>query len=116
MVYLDDFEEFEAASSALFQQSPMKTRYLIKYRHQDGKAGRNALILKVTNNAICLKFRTNEIGNLKLVERFSQSYARWMVTKDLSTVDAPDEELKAAKEENKAKPKAQGAKKKTRKG
>merc|ERR1711953_927971 len=106
MVYLDDFEEFSAAARELFAEHPLRTRYLMKYRHKDAKA-----ILKVTNDIVTLKYRTTQLADLKKIERFSQSYARWMVTKDLATLDQPDEELEDAKEA--AKPQA---KRKKRKG
>ncbi|CAE8585480.1 unnamed protein product [Polarella glacialis] len=100
MVYLQDFEEFEAAAQSLFQQAPLRTRFLLKYRHTDGKA-----IVKVTNDRVCLKFRTDQIANLKHLERFSQTFARWMVAKDLSKIDEPDAELEDAKKASKATPK-----------
>eukprot|EP00441_Pelagodinium_beii_P026104 CAMPEP_0197656220 /NCGR_PEP_ID=MMETSP1338-20131121/40846_1 /TAXON_ID=43686 ORGANISM="Pelagodinium beii, Strain RCC1491" /NCGR_SAMPLE_ID=MMETSP1338 /ASSEMBLY_ACC=CAM_ASM_000754 /LENGTH=106 /DNA_ID=CAMNT_0043232111 /DNA_START=60 /DNA_END=380 /DNA_ORIENTATION=+ len=96
MVYLTDFEEFEAAALALFQQAPLRTRYLAKYRHVDGK-----VILKVTNNKVCLKFRTDQIANLKRVESFSQTFARWTVSEDLSKLGVPDQELEEAKKATK---------------
>eukprot|EP00439_Symbiodinium_sp_Y106_P081630 s279_g20.t1 len=92
MVYINDFEEFEAAAQELFSQHPLRTRYLVKYRHKEGKA-----ILKVTNDRICLKFRTELIAFLKRIEKFSQNWARWTVTKDLTKLSEPDEELEAAK-------------------
>mmetsp|Transcript_100767 Transcript_100767/g.284162 ORF Transcript_100767/g.284162 Transcript_100767/m.284162 type:complete len:107 (-) Transcript_100767:114-434(-) len=106
MVYLEDFEEFMAASQSLFASDPLRTRYLMKYRHADCKA-----ILKVTNDKVCLKFRTDQIADLKRIERFSQAYARWMVTKDLDTLDAPDAELQEMKVATKPQ-----AKRKRRKG
>merc|ERR1712190_152283 len=108
MVYLEDFEEFQAAAQSLFKSSPLRTRYLSKYRHCDSK-----VILKVTNDKVCLKYRTNQIADLRKIERFCQAYARWMVSKSLDNLDEPDAELEDAKEA--AKP--QGAKKKkNRKG
>mmetsp|Transcript_99112 Transcript_99112/g.196445 ORF Transcript_99112/g.196445 Transcript_99112/m.196445 type:complete len:107 (-) Transcript_99112:84-404(-) len=93
MVYLEDFEEFEAAARSLFAQKPLRTRYLAKYRHTNSK-----VILKVTDDKVCLKFRTDQIADLKKVERFSQAFARWMITKDLDNLDEPDAELEEAKD------------------
>mmetsp|Transcript_50422 Transcript_50422/g.148777 ORF Transcript_50422/g.148777 Transcript_50422/m.148777 type:complete len:111 (+) Transcript_50422:49-381(+) len=96
MVFLEDFEEFEDAAKSLFLTSPLRTRYLIKYRHVDGK-----VILKVTNDRVCLKHRSDQISDLRKVERLSQSFARWMTASNLDSVDEPDEALEAAKEEAK---------------
>ncbi|CAJ1407099.1 unnamed protein product [Effrenium voratum] len=106
MVYVSDFEEFEVAAQELFKQQPLRTRYLVKYRHKEGK-----VVLKVTDDRICLKFRSELIANLKHVERLSQNFARWTATKDLSKLDEPDAELEDAKKA--AKP---TAKTKRRKG
>mmetsp|Transcript_61119 Transcript_61119/g.132459 ORF Transcript_61119/g.132459 Transcript_61119/m.132459 type:complete len:107 (-) Transcript_61119:120-440(-) len=106
MVYLEDFEEFQAAAQALFAQAPLRTRYLIKYRHTDSQS-----ILKVTNDRVCLKYKTDQIADLKRIEQFSQAFARWMVTKNLDDINLPDAELEDAKQA--AKPEA---KRKRRKG
>merc|ERR1712194_895646 len=95
-VYLEDFEEFQAAAQSLFTTSPLRTRYLSKYRHCDSK-----VILKVTNDKVCLKYRTNQIADLRKIERFSQAYARWMVSTNLENLGEPDEELEGAKEASK---------------
>merc|ERR1712060_570808 len=79
-------------------------RYLAKYRNVDSKC-----ILKVTDDNVCLKYRTDQITDLRKIERFSQAYARWMVSSSLDNLDAPDEELDKAMEA--AKPAAKKAKK-----
>eukprot|EP00913_Durusdinium_trenchii_P002156 g1989.t1 len=91
MVYLSDFQDFETAAQELFKQQPLRTRYLVKYRHKEGK-----VVLKVTNDRVCLKFKSELIANLKHIERFTQNFARWTATKDLSRVDEPDAELEDA--------------------
>merc|ERR1719329_592482 len=93
MVYLEDFDEFQEAAKNLFVTSPLRTRFLSTYRHCDSK-----VVLKVTNDRVCLKYRSNQANDVKLVEKFSQSFARWMVTKKLDTLDEPDAELEDAKE------------------
>ena len=45
---------------------PEKVRYTMKYRHCDGK-----LVLKVTDDALCLKYQTEEGSELKRVEQFN---------------------------------------------
>mmetsp|Transcript_30809 Transcript_30809/g.71576 ORF Transcript_30809/g.71576 Transcript_30809/m.71576 type:complete len:145 (-) Transcript_30809:207-641(-) len=144
MVYLEDFEEFEAAARSLFASSPLRTRYLSKYRGADPakaepppekgqqqeskeKAGtgesavkkrkkkkikREQVILKVTDDCVCLKYRTDQMADLRKIEKFSQEFLRWAVATNLDTIDEPDVELEDAKEGAKA----QKQKNKRRKG
>ncbi|KAK7842007.1 signal recognition particle 9 kda protein [Quercus suber] len=45
MVYITSWDEFVERSVQLFRADPDSTRYVMKYRHCDGK-----LVLKVTDN------------------------------------------------------------------
>ncbi|XP_034229282.1 signal recognition particle 9 kDa protein isoform X2 [Prunus dulcis] len=45
MVYITSWDEFVDRSVQLFRADPESTRYVMKYRHCDGK-----LVLKVTDN------------------------------------------------------------------
>ncbi|KAF9605999.1 hypothetical protein IFM89_021325 [Coptis chinensis] len=45
MVYISTWDEFAERSIQLFRNDPESTRYVMKYRHCDGK-----LVLKVTDN------------------------------------------------------------------
>jgi Signal recognition particle 9 kDa protein (SRP9) len=47
MPYLDDWAEFQAQSEALFRSRPLHTRYVLKYRHCEGR-----LVLKVTDDIV----------------------------------------------------------------
>ena len=44
----------------LFISDPENTRYLVKYRHVDAK-----LVLKVTDDKVCLKFKTDQSQDVK---------------------------------------------------
>lgn len=44
-MYVEDWDSFLQMSEALFRQAPLRTRYVLKYRHCDGK-----LVLKVTDD------------------------------------------------------------------
>uniref|UniRef100_A0A7S1RCV8 SRP9 domain-containing protein n=1 Tax=Alexandrium catenella TaxID=2925 RepID=A0A7S1RCV8_ALECA len=165
MVYLEDFDEFEAAARSLFAAQPLRTRYLLKYRgpypsapqvakeekkeekeeekkegekkeeKKKGKKGktsggseaaggegvtkkrkrvskREQAVLKVTDDRICLKFRTEQATDYRKIERFCQEFVRWTVAKDLDALDEPDAELEDAKEGAKQ----AAAKRKRRKG
>mmetsp|Transcript_18804 Transcript_18804/g.28276 ORF Transcript_18804/g.28276 Transcript_18804/m.28276 type:complete len:96 (-) Transcript_18804:116-403(-) len=78
MVYFNDFEEFMAASQDMFAKKPLRTRYLVTYRHVSSK-----VILKVTDDKSTLKYKTDQAADRKKVERFSQVFARWTVMTDL---------------------------------
>jgi len=45
MVYVDSWDEFVERSVQLFRADPSATRYVMKYRHCEGK-----LVLKVTDD------------------------------------------------------------------
>ncbi|KAJ3393217.1 Signal recognition particle protein [Lobulomyces angularis] len=62
-MYFTEWEEFLQISTEIFEQNPNATRYLTKYRHEDG-----VLVLKITNNHRVAKFKTNEAKYLKRFE------------------------------------------------
>ncbi|EDV20271.1 Signal recognition particle 9 kDa protein [Trichoplax sp. H2] len=76
MTYLDTWEEFAAASESLYQSDAVNFRFVWKYRHSDGK-----LIAKATNNKVCLKYRTDQIQDVKKLEKLSSTLMRLMVSK-----------------------------------
>ncbi|GJE95621.1 signal recognition particle, SRP9/SRP14 subunit [Phanerochaete sordida] len=53
MVYISSWQEFQEAAEALYEKSPNKTRYCVKWRACEGK-----LVLKITDDTTCLKFKT----------------------------------------------------------
>jgi signal recognition particle subunit SRP9 len=44
-MYIEDFEAFYHQAAELFKARPLDTRYVVKYRHSEGK-----LVMKVTDN------------------------------------------------------------------
>jgi len=46
-MYVEDFNTFYQQAEELLLKDPIKTRYVVKYRHQDGK-----LVLKVTDDVV----------------------------------------------------------------
>ena len=54
-MYIEDWEAFTQQAEALYRSNPLKTRYVLKYRHCDGK-----LVLKVTDDVVvsCWQDRT----------------------------------------------------------
>ncbi|XP_010100084.2 signal recognition particle 9 kDa protein [Morus notabilis] len=69
MVYITSWDEFVERSVQLFRADPESTRYLMKYRHCDGK-----LVLKVTDNRECLKFKTDQAQEAKKMEKFNNIF------------------------------------------
>ncbi|EAU87413.1 hypothetical protein CC1G_02172 [Coprinopsis cinerea okayama7 len=72
MVYIQSWQEFQDAAEALYAKSPNQTRYCVKWKSSEGK-----LVLKITDNVTCLKFKTYssiflnrfESLNLSLMEK-----------------------------------------------
>lgn len=46
-MYVEDFNAFYQQAEELLLKDPIKTRYVVKYRHTDGK-----LVLKVTDDDV----------------------------------------------------------------
>ncbi|KAI3773039.1 hypothetical protein L6452_04236 [Arctium lappa] len=69
MVYLTSWDDFVERSVQLFRTSPEKTRYAMKYRHSEGK-----LILKVTDDKECLKFKTDQAQDAKKMEKLNNIF------------------------------------------
>ncbi|EMD35213.1 hypothetical protein CERSUDRAFT_116682 [Gelatoporia subvermispora B] len=72
MVYILSWQEFQEAAEALYEKSPNTARYCVKWRSSEGK-----LVLKITDNTTCLKFKTYsslflnrfEALNLSLIQK-----------------------------------------------
>mmetsp|Transcript_68151 Transcript_68151/g.168388 ORF Transcript_68151/g.168388 Transcript_68151/m.168388 type:complete len:120 (-) Transcript_68151:446-805(-) len=71
MVYIDNLDNFIEAGQQLFISSPGKTRYLVKYRHVDAK-----LVLKITDDTVCLKYKTDQHKDLKRIEKLNNFFLR----------------------------------------
>ncbi|KAH6813690.1 Signal recognition particle [Perilla frutescens var. frutescens] len=69
MVYIESWDDFVEKSVHLFRSDPEKTRYSMKYRHCDGK-----LVLKVTDNRECIKFKTDQAQDAKKMEKFNNIF------------------------------------------
>ncbi|XP_060174100.1 signal recognition particle 9 kDa protein isoform X2 [Lycium barbarum] len=69
MVYITSWDDFVERSVQLFRTDPEKTRYVMKYRHSDGK-----LVLKVTDDKECLKFKTDQAQDAKKMEKLNNIF------------------------------------------
>ncbi|KAE9392777.1 signal recognition particle, SRP9/SRP14 subunit [Gymnopus androsaceus JB14] len=78
MVYINSWQEYQDAAEALYKKSPNNTRYCIKWKSSEGK-----LVLKITDNVSCIKFKTYssiflnrfEALNLSLMEKMQNRHA-----------------------------------------
>mmetsp|Transcript_5936 Transcript_5936/g.14204 ORF Transcript_5936/g.14204 Transcript_5936/m.14204 type:complete len:104 (-) Transcript_5936:142-453(-) len=98
MVYFDNFDKFQTAAQSLFIKAPLRTRYLAKYRNCD-----QDMVLKVTDDRVCLKFRTSNSADIKKIEQFTQSFARWATTEKIEDIAENPVDLEEALEAGKAK-------------
>ncbi|CAA6657371.1 unnamed protein product [Spirodela intermedia] len=69
MVYIKSWDEFMERSIQMFRANPESSRYVMKYRHCDGK-----LVLKVTDNLECLKFKTDQAQDAKRMEKLNNIF------------------------------------------
>ncbi|KAB5568303.1 hypothetical protein DKX38_002096 [Salix brachista] len=86
-----------------------KTRYVMKYRHCDGK-----LVLKVTDNKECLKFKTDQAQDAKKMEKLNSLFFTLMsrgpdvLVSDVFSLDAADLSEVTGKEQTEAQPGKKG--------
>ncbi|KAI3435566.1 hypothetical protein D9Q98_001631 [Chlorella vulgaris] len=74
-MYIENWDSFYVQAVDLYHNSPLKTRFTTKYRHCDGK-----LILKVTDDATCLQYKTDQQADLKKIEKLSKVFFSLMAT------------------------------------
>ncbi|KAL1518266.1 hypothetical protein ABEB36_001912 [Hypothenemus hampei] len=77
MTFLKSWEEFEKAAESLYLQDPIKVRYTMKYVHS-----KNHLVLKMTDNVVCLQFKTEVAQDLRKIDKFINNLVRHMVSKE----------------------------------
>ncbi|XP_049775292.1 signal recognition particle 9 kDa protein [Schistocerca nitens] len=82
MTYLKSWEEFEKQAERLYLQDPMKVRYTMKYIHKQG-----CLKVKLTDNVVCLQYKTEIQQDLKKMEKFINNLMRHMASKEQRAVD-----------------------------
>ncbi|XP_069092291.1 signal recognition particle 9 kDa protein [Pleurodeles waltl] len=79
--YHQTWEEFSRAAEKLYQTDPMKVRVVLKYRHCDGN-----LCIKVTDDLVCLQYKTDQAQDVKKIEKFHSQLMRLMVAKESRSV------------------------------
>ncbi|KAI0308318.1 signal recognition particle, SRP9/SRP14 subunit [Multifurca ochricompacta] len=74
MVYIDSWQEYQEAAENLYTNSPKKTRYSVKWKSSEGK-----LVLKITDDVTCLKFKTHSSIFLGRFEALNRSLIQKMI-------------------------------------
>ncbi|KAF8840651.1 signal recognition particle, SRP9/SRP14 subunit [Paxillus ammoniavirescens] len=76
MVYIASWQEYQEAAENLYAKSPNKTRYCVKWKSSEGK-----LVLKITDDTTCLKFKTYSSIFLNRFESLNLSLMQKMQNK-----------------------------------
>ncbi|KAG2135360.1 signal recognition particle SRP9 SRP14 subunit [Suillus bovinus] len=76
MVYIASWQEFQEAAENLYTKSPNKARYCVKWRPSEGK-----LVLKITDDTTCIKFKTYSSIFLNRFEALNLSLMQKMQNK-----------------------------------
>ncbi|XP_043845653.1 signal recognition particle 9 kDa protein-like [Dromiciops gliroides] len=71
------WEEFSHVAEKFYLADPMKAHVVLKYRHSDGN-----LCIKVTDDLVCLVYRTDQAQDVKKIEKFHSQLMRRMVAKE----------------------------------
>jgi signal recognition particle subunit SRP9 len=77
MTVLTTWEDFEKAAERLYLQDPNKARYTLKYDHSAG-----ALSMKMTDDVVCLQYKTDAAQDVKRMEKFVNNLMRHMASKE----------------------------------
>ncbi|CAD6188316.1 unnamed protein product [Caenorhabditis auriculariae] len=75
MTYFTNWEEFSKAAERLQAANPEKCRFVTKYTHREGR-----LVLKFTDDVVCLQYSTNQLQDVKRLEKLSSSLLRNIVS------------------------------------
>ncbi|KAG2744132.1 signal recognition particle, SRP9/SRP14 subunit [Suillus brevipes Sb2] len=76
MVYIVSWQEYQEAAEKLYAKSPNKARYCVKWRSSEGK-----LVLKITDDTTCIKFKTYSSIFLNRFEALNLSLMQKMQNK-----------------------------------
>ncbi|KAI0285464.1 signal recognition particle, SRP9/SRP14 subunit [Russula aff. rugulosa BPL654] len=73
MVYINSWQKYQEAAENLYANSPRKARYSVKWKSSEGK-----LVLKITDDVTCLKFKTHSSIFLGRFEALNRSLIQKM--------------------------------------
>ncbi|KZP27894.1 signal recognition particle, SRP9/SRP14 subunit [Athelia psychrophila] len=83
-MYIHSWQEFQEAAEALYAKSPNDARYCVKWKSLEGQ-----LVLKITDNTTCLKFKTFSSIFLGRFEALNLSLMQKMQNRRPSEPEAP---------------------------
>ncbi|KAH8992478.1 signal recognition particle, SRP9/SRP14 subunit [Lactarius akahatsu] len=81
MVYISSWQEYQEAADNLYTNSPRKTRYTVKWKSSEG-----ILVLKITDDVTCLKFKTHSSIFLGRFEALNRSLIQKMTNSPLKPI------------------------------
>ncbi|KAF5367344.1 hypothetical protein D9615_010267 [Tricholomella constricta] len=84
MVYIHSWQDYQDAAEALYAKSPTTARYCVKWKSSEGK-----LVLKITDNTTCIKFKTYSSIFLNRFEALNLSLMQKMQNKRPASPPAP---------------------------
>ncbi|KAF9468379.1 signal recognition particle SRP9 SRP14 subunit [Collybia nuda] len=99
MVYIHSWQEYQDAAEALYAKSPNNARYCVKWKSSEGK-----LVLKITDNTTCIKFKTYSSIFLNRFEALNLSLMRKMQNKRLEMPPTHTPEVSLQTEQARASP------------
>lgn len=76
MPYFNSWDEFAKAVEQLYLASPNTSRFVIKYVHSKG-----SMVLKMTDDVTCLMYRTDQLQDLKKLEKLDNTLMQLMINK-----------------------------------
>jgi len=74
-MFMKTWEDFEKGAERLYLQDPQKCRYNIKYIH-----GKGIFKVKMTDDVVCLQYKSESIQDCKRMEKFISSLLRHMAS------------------------------------
>ncbi|XP_017783521.1 PREDICTED: signal recognition particle 9 kDa protein [Nicrophorus vespilloides] len=77
MTFMKSWEDFEKAAEKLYLQEPSKARYTMKYVHS-----KNQLVLKMTDDVVCLQYKTEVQQDIRRIDKFINNLMRHMASKE----------------------------------
>ncbi|KAK0417195.1 hypothetical protein QR680_012873 [Steinernema hermaphroditum] len=75
MTYFTSWDEFARAVEELYAGKPQKCRFVVKYDHKKGK-----MVLKMTDDVKCLQYGTDQLQDVKRLEKLTGSLMRSITT------------------------------------
>lgn len=75
MPYFKHWDEYSKAVEQMYMSNPSRCRLVVKYRHCDG-----SMVLKMTDDSSCLMYRTDQLQDIKRLEKLTNSLIRQMTS------------------------------------